>query len=136
MDSGSEPSRGARGPDERLPPRSDGAPRGRSAGLDKDVVVRCHRCAKTVARLDAIEPATTCPHCGAALHACAQCRNFDTGARWECAENARIPARIAVKTAPNSCPAFAVRTSFDLTGPKAADNPADARRAFEALFKK
>ena len=136
MDSGSEPSRGPRSRVEDAAPRSEGAPRGRSAGLDKELVVRCKKCSGIVRGFDAIEIATACPKCGAALHACAQCRHFDPAARWECTRNDRIPARIPAKSAANSCPEYEALTSFDLTGAKAADSPADARRAFDALFKK
>ena len=136
MDSGSEPSRGSRSRDDGVPPKSEGGPRGRSAGIDKALVVQCKKCGQTVRGFDDVTAGTVCPKCGASLHACAQCKHFDSGARWECRENARIPARIPVKTAANGCPVYEPLTSFDLTGAKAADNPADARRAFEALFKK
>jgi hypothetical protein len=86
--------------------------------------------------LDAIETATVCPKCGTALHACAQCRHFDSGSRLECTQHAKISARIPDKSAANSCPAFEALASFDLTGTKAVSMPSDARRAFDALFKK
>jgi len=136
MDSGSDTSRGPRGSFEGAPPKTEGAPRGRSAGFDKELVVRCKKCGGAVRGLDAIETASLCPKCGTALHACAQCRHFDSGARWECAQNARIPARVPDKGAANACPAFEALASFDLTGTKAVSTPTDARRAFDALFKK
>jgi hypothetical protein len=85
---------------------------------------------------DQISPETSCLRCGQAIHSCLQCNFFDSSARWECARNERIPARIAVKTAKNACPEFAPAASFDLTGRKAVDSPSDAKKAFEALFKK
>jgi len=136
MDSGSHTPRGPRGSFESAPPKTEGAPRGRSAGFDKELVVRCKKCGGAVRGLDAIETASLCPKCGTALHACAQCRHFDSGARWECAQNARIPARVPDKGAANACPAFEALASFDLTGTKAVSTPTDARRAFDALFKK
>jgi len=136
MDSGSDASRGPRGHFESGPPKSEGAPRGRSAGFDKELVVRCKKCGDAVRGLDAIEPDSPCPKCGTPLHACAQCRHFDSGARWECAQNTKIPARVADKSAANACRAFDALASFDLTGTKAVSTPTDARRAFDALFKK
>jgi predicted RNA-binding Zn-ribbon protein involved in translation (DUF1610 family) len=136
MDSGSEAPRGPRGRSDDAPPRTEGAPRGRSAGLEKDLVVQCKKCSHRITGLEDIGPESRCPKCGAALHACVQCRHFDSAARWECARHAEIPARIAVKTAENACPAFAPLAGFDLTGTRASETPADARRAFEALFKK
>lgn len=136
MDSGSEAPRGPRARFEDAPSRTEGAPRGRSAGFDKELVVRCKKCGDAVRGLDSIESTTLCPKCGTALHACAQCRHFDPAARWECARHAKIPARVVDKTAANSCPVFEALTSFDLTGAKAVSTPTDARRAFDALFKK
>jgi predicted RNA-binding Zn-ribbon protein involved in translation (DUF1610 family) len=136
MDSGSDKPRGPRGNFEGAPPKTEGAPRGRSAGFDKELVVRCKKCGEAVRGLDAIETATVCPKCGTALHACAQCRHFDSSSRWECRQHARIPARVPDKSAANSCPVFEALASFDLTGAKAASTPSDARRAFDALFKK
>jgi len=136
MDSGSEKPRGPRGHFEDTPPKTEGAPRGRSAGFEKDLVVRCKKCGDAVRGLEAIEPDSRCPKCGTALHACAQCRHFDSAARWECTQNAKIPARVVDKGAANACPAFEALASFDLTGSKAASTPSDARRAFDALFKK
>jgi hypothetical protein len=136
MDSGSSPSRGPRSPEASPPSRSEGAPRGRSAGFEKDLVVACKKCGQKASGLDPIESATTCSRCGNPLHACAQCAHFDSAARWECTQNAKIPARITVKTAANGCPVYSPLASFDMTGPKTADTPSDARRAFDALFKK
>lgn len=139
MDSGSggDVPRGPRGrTDEGAPPRSEGAPRGRSAGFDKDLVVQCKKCGQRVPGLEEPVPGATCPKCGAALHSCVQCRYFDSAARWECSRHAEIPARVAVKTAGNECPVFSPLAGFDLTGTRAPETPSDARRAFDALFKK
>ena len=137
MDSGSDAPRAPRGRAGEAPPsRTEGAPRGRSAGFDKDLVVQCKKCGQRVPGLDEIAPATVCPKCGGALHSCAQCRHFDSSARWECARHAEIPARVAVKTAANDCPLFSPLAGFDLTGTRASETPSDARRAFDALFKK
>ena len=136
MDSGGE--RGARPRDPGEPDRSasPGAPRGRSAGIEKDLAVVCKKCGNPVQGLGEIESDSACARCGQALHSCLQCSFFDSSARWECSANARIPARVAAKGARNECPAFSPAASFDLTGRKAADSPSDAKKAFEALFKK
>ncbi len=137
MDSGGEAPRGPRRrPDDGSPQRSEGAPRGRSAGFDKDLVVQCKACGQRIPGLDDLAPGAACPKCGAALHSCVQCRHFDSSARWECSRSAEIPARIPVKTAGNECPVFSALAGFDLTGTRASSTPADARSAFDALFKK
>ena len=136
MDSGASAPRGPRGRADDAPPRTEGAPRGRSAGFDKDLVVQCKKCGHRIPGLEEIAPGALCPKCQGALHACVQCRHFDSSARWECARNAEIPARVAVKTADNACPQFSPLAGFDLTGARAAETPGDARRAFDALFKK
>jgi len=115
---------------------SPGAPRGRSAGIEKDLAVICKKCGSQIRDFGEIKPDSACPRCGQALHSCLQCNFFDSSARWECSQHARIPARIAVKNTSNSCPAYSPAASFDMTGRKASDSPTDARKAFEALFKK
>jgi predicted RNA-binding Zn-ribbon protein involved in translation (DUF1610 family) len=137
MDSGGEAPRGPRGrAAEGAPTRSEGAPRGRSAGFEKDLVVQCKACGQRVPGLENLDPGAACPKCGGALHACVQCRHFDSSARWECSRNAEIPARIPVKTAGNACPLFSPLAGFDMTGTRTSETPGDARRAFDALFKK
>jgi hypothetical protein len=137
MDSGGEAPRGPRGrAPEGAPTRSEGAPRGRTPGIENELVDQSKRCGPRVPGLDELAPGAACPKCGAALHSCVQCRHFDSSARWECSRNAEIPARVAVKTAGNACPVFSPLAGFDLTGTRSSETPADARRAFDALFKK
>ena len=69
--------------------------------------------------------------CGADLHACAQCRHFDTGAAFECQKP--IPARISPKDARNDCRLFDPRTTVERETKSAA--PTSARQAFDDLFK-
>jgi len=84
---------------------------------------------------DAIGLAATCRKCGGALHACSQCGNFDTSARFECSQS--IPERIVSKQAANSCTFFTPAKTFDLTGSRGVGaTPDDARAAFDNLFKK
>jgi hypothetical protein len=136
MDSGRDAEPRSRAADEPRRSSTIGAPRGRTAGIDKNLVAACKHCGRQIREIDEITTASVCSQCGQPLHSCRQCRSFDSSARWECSENARIPARVPEKTAPNSCPVFSPSASFDLTGPKASDSPADARKAFDALFKK
>ena len=131
MDSDSEPSRRRGGSG---PPRTDGAPRGRGADLEKAVVFACKACGEKRRDLEEIGPESTCRKCGADLHACAQCAHFDTSARFECTQP--IPERIPDKKRRNACRFYAPAQSFDLTGSRAEATPDDARAAFERLFKK
>jgi hypothetical protein len=131
MDSGSEST--GRRPAGPRPPRDEG-PRGRGVDQDKAVVFRCKHCGERVLDLDSIGFDAVCRKCGAALHACAQCANFDTSARFECTEP--IPARIPSKKARNECTFYAPAKAFDLTGSRGTATPDDARSAFDNLFKK
>ncbi len=131
----SEPRGSGRRAEEEGPASSPGAPRGRSAGLDKELALACKSCGRKVRGFEEIRPDDVCPHCGAGLHSCRQCRHFDTASRWECAKNAELPARVASKTAKNTCLLYSPELSFDMTGSKAASTD-DARKGFENLFKK
>jgi len=95
-------------------------------------VFRCARCGNLlsvpVGLLD------RCGKCGVDLHACIQCVSFDTSARWECTENAKLPARVAPKEERNTCTLFTPRTTVERqTSTQAAPNT--ARQAFDDLFK-
>lgn len=116
------------------PRRDDGAPRGRGIDQAKDVVFRCKHCGEKVLDLEGVGFESVCRKCGASLHSCSQCTNFDTSARWECTQP--IPARIPSKKAANTCTFFAPAKTFDLTGTRGAPTPDDARSAFDALFNK
>lgn len=107
---------------------------------------RCYSCATTLPQEITINSA--CPKCGAALHCCKQCVNFDSSTRFQCLKP--IPVRIAVKDQANTCQLFAPRVTVARdalpsgTAPRVAENgtsPAprnasDARAAFDSLFKK
>jgi len=122
--------RGGFAPDR--PARLEGAPKGRGAERNRDEVFRCKVCGE---KNDAeVAPAAVCRKCGAALHACNQCRFFDGAARWQC--RAAIPAPIPAKSKANACTFYAPVVSLDLTGSKAADTPDQARSAFDKLFGK
>jgi len=106
----------------------------RSANL----VLRCHQCSSVAGAGDGIGQSAVCAGCGAALHCCRNCASFDTGARWEC--RAEITQPVLDKTAANACELFKANTVLDATGRRAgagaAAAPADARAAFDNLFKK
>lgn len=74
--------------------------------------------------------------CGADLHTCGNCRFFDTTTLWECREN--ITVRVSPKHARNECALFQPKVVRDLAADKSRQpvTPDDARKAFDALFKK
>ena len=110
------------------------------------VASRCFNCAV------ALPPDTdfrgNCPKCGASLHCCKQCVNFDSSTRFQCLKP--IPVRIPVKDQANTCELFSPRVTVarDVlpSGPAsrvpengmvaAPRNANDARAAFDSLFKK
>lgn len=93
------------------------------------------RCAQCGVVLNAMaDPNGNCPQCGAALHACKQCSQFDPGSRFECRQP--VPERVAKKDAQNQCTFFALSTRFERETSSTPPRGNDARRAFENLFKK
>ena len=76
-----------------------------------------------------------CPKCGFELHSCKQCLYFDPSSRFECMQS--VPERIPRKDVKNDCTFYSIRvtTEKETTTPVAA-KPADARAAFDNLFKK
>ncbi len=107
---------------------------------------RCFNCA--VALAADTDFTGKCPKCGAALHCCKQCVNFDSSTRFQCLKP--IPARIAMKDQANTCELFSSRVTVARdsapggvvsqspgNGVVAAPrNATDARAAFDSLFKK
>ena len=102
-------------------------------------VCRCARCGNLLS-LPLAED-SRCARCGVDLHSCVQCESFDTSARWECTQSARLPARVAPKDERNACALFAPRTTVERqTGTPASptdgsSGTSSARRAFDDLFK-
>ena len=131
---GNNRSQGPR-PDPR-PQRIEGAPRGRTAGGFGPEVFKCNRCGQQRIALEEPTPDETCVKCGADLHCCGNCRFFDTTTTWECREN--IPARVSNKHGRNECTFFSPKMVKDLAADKGRQpqTPDDARKAFDALFKK
>lgn len=92
------------------------------------------RCAPCGTLLPAtVDLSGNCPKCGAALHACKQCTNFDPGSRFEC--RLVLPG-FSKKDLKNDCQSFSLRTSVEKETSVATTRADDARRAFENLFKK
>jgi hypothetical protein len=110
----------------------EGAPRGRGADRNREDVFRCKVCGEAAA--PDFGPSAECLKCKAALHACNQCRFFDTSARFQCRQPLTAP--LESKTKRNDCFLFEPATMLDLTGKKASATPDDARAAFDKLFKK
>ena len=101
-------------------------------------VFRCARCGNLLSV--PVGPLDRCSKCGVDLHSCIQCVSFDTSARWECTENAKLPARVAPKDERNTCAFFTPRTTVERqTSTPASKTEAaptnSARRAFDDLFK-
>lgn len=107
---------------------------------------RCYNCTTTLPA--DIDFKGNCPKCNAPLHCCKQCSHFEPSTRFQCLKP--IPERIAYKDKPNECSLFAPRVTVarDVasSGGASAASPAahiatprtaaDARNAFENLFKK
>src|SRR5262245_58651132 len=55
-------------------------------------VFKCARCGNLLALPVALD--ARCSRCGVDLHSCIQCVSFDTSARWECTQQARLTARV------------------------------------------
>ena len=144
--------RGPRGPAAPRPPKQDRAP-GRqlqdASGpktpnlMAAHEVCRCARCGNLLSLPIAV--GAKCAKCGVELHSCIQCESFDTSARWECTQNAKLPARVAPKDAGNLCTLFSPRTTVERqtstptsggsSGSSGGGTTNSARQAFDDLFK-
>ncbi len=97
--------------------------------------IRCARCGKTLSGFSEVLPDSVCESCGSDLHSCTNCGYFNTSARWECTKP--ILARVAPKDSRNECAFFTPTVFVERTFESAAAaSPQDARKAFDALFKK
>jgi predicted RNA-binding Zn-ribbon protein involved in translation (DUF1610 family) len=100
--------------------------------LGQRAVSRCAECGTPLG--PGTDPRGSCPQCGAAVHACKQCSHFDPGRRFECDQ--AIPQRLPDKRATNDCPEFSLRVAVERDASPGSVRPADARRAFDDLFRK
>ncbi len=101
-------------------------------------VVRCVRCGNELTVAVAWSRDGACAKCGSALHACAQCTNFDSSAAFECQKP--VPVRISPKDARNDCTLFDARTTVERETKSSAPSSGaggapSARQAFDDLFK-
>jgi hypothetical protein len=114
----------------------EGAPRGRTAGGFGPEAFKCNACGQLRQNLGELTHDETCLKCAADMHTCGNCRFFDTTTLWECREN--IPARVVGKHKRNECTFFSPKIVRDLAADKGrqTQTPDDARKAFDALFKK
>jgi transcription initiation factor IIE alpha subunit len=72
----------------------------------------------------------TCPHCGADLHCCKNCKYHDPGAHNQCTET--IAEYVQDRERANFCTLFEF-----IVGPRPTDEQASLAKAkLEALFKK
>lgn len=123
-------------PEPRRSPRSSVAREGprspRMPGMRK--VVKCANCGTVVStRLSEITPSSQCPKCSADLHSCKNCAYFDPSARFECSQP--IQVRVSPKDRRADCEFFEIRSSVEKITTSSQTNPAEARSAFENLFK-
>jgi len=93
---------------------------------------RCHNCQQELDIPRKVGRTESCPHCGADLHACLNCRFYDAAAYNQCHEPQA--ERVVDKDRSNFCEYFIFRDT--VSARDAADNKEDARRTLEALFKK
>jgi hypothetical protein len=120
---------------QQRPARQDGMRRyGMRDGGTARSGIRCARCGKTLSAVaESVVTDSTCDQCGADLHTCTNCSFFNTSARWECTKP--IPARVTPKDTRNDCTFFSSVVFVERTF-EANAAPQDARKAFDALFKK
>jgi hypothetical protein len=141
-------ARGPKGPSAPRPPqeRAPGRVLQDAAGpktpnlMAAHEVCRCARCGNLLS-LPLAED-SRCGRCGVDLHSCVQCVSFDTSARWECTQNAKLPARVAPKDVRNNCTLFEPRTTVERqtstpgsTSGSSSGPTSSARKAFDDLFK-
>jgi len=113
---------------------------------------RCYSCSATLG--PGVDFRGNCPKCGAALHCCKQCSNFEPSTRFQCLKP--IPVRIPLKDQANECELFRPRVTVArdaVHGPAPSPSPnggtsnspggvhvprsaSDARAAFDNLFRK
>jgi predicted RNA-binding Zn-ribbon protein involved in translation (DUF1610 family) len=92
------------------------------------------RCAICGAVLTAFADDGQCPKCGLDLHSCKMCAHFDPGSRFECRQI--IPERISPKDKRNTCASYSIKQSVERETSSSSGTVNDARKAFDALFKK
>ena len=95
-------------------------------------VSRCSQCGTVITMLS--EPLGQCAKCSFELHSCKQCSYFDPSSRFECTQN--VPARVGRKDQRNDCTFYSIRVMLEKETSTSSGRADDARKAFEALFRK
>lgn len=122
----------SRGRERKAPPREKReGPRGRGLGAPTATVFRCAVCGRKQDLPAATVVDATCVQCGTDLHTCTHCIHFDTSASNECRKPVTI--RITKKSKRNQCELFEPKRTAEFEMEK--ERPADAKAAFDALFK-
>ena len=97
----------------------------------------CARCEKQISVGRTVSRRETCPHCGAWLHSCVNCRFYSPGMHNDCRESRSDPVRD--RESSNFCEFFEFRDS-GAKGSAASGTSAQseehrkARDAFDKLF--
>jgi hypothetical protein len=93
--------------------------------------MQCARCKKDIVISEKIGRQSICPHCGAYLHSCLNCRFYAPGRHNDCSEPQAEP--VSDKSGANFCEFFEIRkkTGSDSKGSEDKDK---ARERFEKLF--
>ncbi len=96
----------------------------------------CYRCGhpQRLVPREKIGRRDACVGCGADLHSCVHCRFYDPSRDNQCAEPQAEWVRD--KESANFCGYYEVRTSVNLTARGGTNKAADARAAFNSLFRK
>lgn len=122
----------ARSRERQAPPREKReGPRGRGLGAPTATVFRCAVCGRKQDAPAAAAVEAVCLQCGTDLHTCTHCTHFDTSAPNECRQPVSAP--IAKKSKRNRCELFEPKRAAEFAAE--AERPADAKAAFDALFK-
>lgn len=124
------PSRSAPPPHEKKE-----GPRGRGLGSPTETVFRCGSCGEKRLLVDDLPSDATCMKCGADLHTCSNCTQFDTSVHWECRKAELLPARVAKKRDRNDCAQWTAKATQEFAREAEKPAPTTARSAFDALFK-
>jgi hypothetical protein len=117
MDNGGQ-DRGRERDSERPREKPKGKPKGALRDVPRNVkmpgfqeLLRCSLCGAIVPPPVEIGYESQCPKCRADLHACKNCRHFDTAAQFECTQHLR--ERITKKDVRNRCELFVAKTSIE-----------------------
>jgi predicted RNA-binding Zn-ribbon protein involved in translation (DUF1610 family) len=95
----------------------------------------CFSCGGALDEIGRVYRNTLCPHCGADVKVCLNCRFYDPSAHWECRET--IPEAVREKDRANFCDYFVLRE--DGSGAprgrtKEGEKKQEARNSFDSLF--